>query len=130
MIVYVQIIHKKGQFYKCAISVLYNEFCQLCINGYYLGTKDKLCSLNENCKISESENICNECIENYCLDLKKGKCIENDYLENENDKIYYACEYTNKEGAKCDKFKNGYEMGSDGYYIDSTRCLEKKMVNV
>jgi hypothetical protein len=26
------------------------------------------------------------------MHINKGKCIENDYLENENDKIYYACE--------------------------------------
>ena len=117
---------QKGPFYKCALTDLYNEYCQKCIDGYYLGTEDNLCSLNENCKISKNENVCLECDENYCLDLKKGKCFENDYLENENDKIYYACEKTNKEGTKCEKCKNGYEVGGDGYCIDSTRCLEKK----
>ena len=117
---------QKGSFYKCALSDLENEYCQRCIDGYYLGTEDQLCSLIENCKNSESENICSECDENYCLDYHKGLCIDNDYLENEDEKIYFACEYTNKEGTKCEKCKNGYEVGEDGYCIDSTRCLEKK----
>ena len=117
---------QKGPFYKCALSDKENKYCQRCIVGYYLGTEDNLCSLIENCKISESENVCSECDEGYCLDLKKGMCIENDFIEDEKDKFYYACKKTNKEGTKCEKCKNGYEVGEDGYCVDSTNCLEKK----
>ena len=69
---------------------------------------------------------CKECIEFYCLDLKKGICIENDRIENETYKIYFACNYTNEEGTKCEQCLDGYEVGEEGYCIDVERCIERE----
>ena len=117
---------QKGPFYKCALSDKEEEFCIRCIEGYYLGTEDKKCSLIENCKISKDENTCIECDESLCLDLKKNICVENDYIEDENKKFYFACKRTNIEGTKCELCIEGYEVGKDGYCVDNSRCLEEK----
>ena len=74
-----------------------------CIDPYFPGIDDDLCTLVEACAKSENEFRCAECIEFYCLDVNKGICIENDKIENETYIIYFACEYTNKEGNKCEK---------------------------
>ena len=117
---------QKGPFYKCALSDKEEEICIKCIEGYYLGTEDKKCSLIENCKISKDENTCIECDESLCLDLKKNICVENDYIEDENKKFYFACKRTNIEGTKCELCIEGYEVGKDGYCVDNSRCLEEK----
>ena len=113
-------------FYKCEKTDFYGKNCFECEDSYYLGMEDYKCSKIENCKISENENICKECIEYYCLDVKKQKCVENDFLENEEDKIYLNCNRTNEEGDKCEECLKGYEVGEEGYCIDVERCLEKK----
>ena len=117
---------KEGPFYKCSKSDRNNEFCEECIDGYYLGTEDKKCTLIKNCKKSENENICIECDDYCCLDLKKGMCIENDYIRDEKDKFYFACIKTNEDGTACAKCMDGYEIGEDGYCIDVSRCIEKE----
>lgn len=116
---------EKGPLYKCSLSDNKGENCLKCIKGYYLGSEDNLCSQNKNCKISENEKKCKECEENYCLDVKNGKCISSQYLEKESDIIYFSCERTNKEGTKCEKCKKGYELNEKGYCIDIENCEEK-----
>ena len=114
-----------GPFYKCALSDDEGESCEQCIEGYFLGSEDKKCSLIENCKYSENEAVCNECDEYYCLDLKNHNCIANDYLEDENIKIYFACIMTDEEGTKCEKCIEGYIVNEEGYCIDNENCEQK-----
>ena len=117
---------KEGPFYKCLLSDQNNEFCEECIDGYYLGSEDYKCSLIPDCKKSENENICIKCDDYYCLDLKNGTCVENNFIYDENHKFYFACSMTNKEGTACEKCMKGYEIGKDGYCVDASRCIEKK----
>ena len=114
-----------GPFYKCSESDSEGDYCIDCIEPYFLGIDDNLCSLVEACAKIENEFRCKECIEFYCLDANKGICIENDLVENEAYKIYYACNYTNKEGNACEKCLNGYEVGEEGYCIDIERCIDR-----
>ena len=114
-----------GTFYKCSESDSEGEYCVDCIEPYFLGIDDDLCSLVEACAKIENEFRCKECIEFYCLDVNKGICIENDLVENDTYKIYYACNYTNKEGNACEKCLDGYEVGEEGYCIDIERCIER-----
>jgi len=117
--------NKSDIFYKCESSDFFGDKCEKCINGYFLNYGDYKCSKIENCKFSENEDNCIECREGYCLDLKKQKCVENDYIEDENNKFYIACNRTNEEGTKCEECIDGYEVGENGYCIDNKRCIEK-----
>ena len=47
-------------------------------------------------------------------------------MENENQKIYIACNKTNKEGDKCEICLDGYEVDENGYCVDVERCEEKE----
>ena len=62
----------------------------------------------------------------YCLNVKDGKCYDNDFLKREEDKIYIACLYTNEEGTACEKCLDGYEVGDNGYCVDVTRCEKRE----
>ena len=115
-----------GPFYKCSESDDEGEYCIDCIEPYFVGIDDDLCTLVEACAKIENEFRCKECIEFFCLDVNKGICIENDKIENETYKIYFACEYTNKEGNACEKCLEGYEVGKEGFCIDVERCIEKE----
>ena len=117
---------QKGPFYKCLFSDQNNEFCEECIDEYYLGSDDNKCSLISDCKKSEDENTCIECNDFYCLNLKNGTCIDNIFIYDENDKFYFACSRTNQEGTACEKCMDGYEIGKDGYCVDVLRCVEKE----
>lgn len=118
--------NQEGPFYKCAYSDDYGENCDVCIEEYYLGIEDKKCSLIENCKISENENKCIECDEYYCLDVKNQKCIDNDYLEDINILIYFACKETNENGTACEKCIDGYQVNEEGFCFDVENCEEKE----
>ena len=95
---------QKGPFYKCAYGDSDIGLCVEFIDGYYLGIIDNKCTLINNCLISQDENTCIECDENYCLDVKKGNFIKNDIIVDEDFKFYYACNRTNKEGTECNEF--------------------------
>ena len=117
---------QEGPFYKCKYSDNEGEFCELCIDGYYLGSEDKKCILIENCKISENEKKCLQCDDFYCLDVKRQKCIENNILENPDIKIYFACKRTNDEGTACEECIEGYEVNEEGFCIDAEYCIERE----
>ena len=117
---------EKGAFYKCMSTDEKGENCLKCIEGYHLGSEDKLCTLNKYCKKSENENKCLECEENYCLDVKNSKCISNQFLEKENNKIYFACLRTNEEGTKCEKCISGYQVNQEGYCVNYNNCEIKE----
>ena len=115
----------EGPFYKCTYTDDSGEKCDDCMEGYYLGSEDYKCTKIDSCKISENENKCLECDDNFCLDVKKMTCEYNTYLEDENNKIYINCLKTNEEGTKCEKCLDGYEIGNEGYCIDNSFCEEK-----
>ena len=118
--------NEEGAFYKCRYADKDGEKCRECVEGYHLGSEDKKCTLNENCKISENENRCLECDDYFCLDVKSGKCIRNEFLENEKVKIYFACKKTNKEGEACEQCIEGYEVNDEGYCVNMANCEENK----
>ena len=116
----------EGPFTKCAYVFEDGSRCKICIDGYYLGMDDDKCCKVQNCKIVENENKCLECVDFYCLDTKKQKCVDNDFLEDINDKIYISCKRTNTEGTACEECLDGYEVNEEGFCVDSDLCEEKK----
>ena len=117
---------KEEKFIKCANVDYLKEKCNRCIEGYYLGINDNKCCKVEKCKIVENEDKCLECDEYFCLDVKNQRCVDNDYLNEGNDKIHISCNRTNEEGTACEECINGYEIGVDGYCVDIDICEEKK----
>ena len=117
---------KEDAFIKCAYVDNEKEKCLRCASGYYLGSSDNKCSKVENCKIIEDENKCLECNEFHCLDVKMQKCLDNNYLSGQNDKIHISCKKTNKEGTGCEECIDGYTPNEKGYCVDENICEEKK----
>ena len=105
---------EKDDFYKCVMTDISGEHCFACTEDYYLGIKDFKCSKAEDCDITEDENRCLECRENYCLNSKTGLCIFNHEID-ENNKFYYKCKKTNDEGNKCAVCIGGYTLDKDGF---------------
>jgi len=119
--------NKEGDFYKCAYTSENGDYCVGCIEDYYLGDIDHKCSLIEGCDISENENKCIQCYsEEWCLDLKTGKCEYNKIIEDENKKFYYKCNRTNEEGTECEICINGYILNNNGLCVDNSHCIEEK----
>ena len=114
-----------NNYYKCEFTDYNGENCDKCIEGYFLTSGDKRCITTNNCKYSNNEEDCDVCEEGYCFDLKRKLCVDNDFLENENEKIYIACNRTNEEGNKCELCLDGYEVDENGLCIDVERCEEK-----
>ena len=114
------------RFIKCAEVDSLRENCIQCQRGYYLGLEDNKCSKVEFCKITKNENECLECDTFYCLDVKNQICVDNDYLNDLNEKIHINCNRTNVEGTACEKCINGYELNEEGYCVDIDICEEKK----
>ena len=113
---------QEGRLYKCAYSDDNGELCEVCIDNYYLGSEDQKCSLIENCKKSENVSVCLECDDYFCLDVKNQRCIDNNFLEDDNIKIYFACKRTNEKGTGCEECIEGYKINEEGYCIDVENC--------
>ena len=113
-------------FIKCAYVDLSRKKCKRCEDGYYLGAEDDRCCKVDRCKIVENENKCLECENLFCLDVKKQKCVDNDYLDDINNLFYIACNRTNEEGTACEECINGYEVNEEGYCVDIDYCEEKE----
>ena len=114
---------EKNEYYKCAL--VSNGVCFSCISGYYLGSIDKKCSLIEGCDMSENEDKCLLCDSNlYCLDLKNGKCADNEYITEEKNKFYYRCNVTNEEGTKCAQCIDDYKVNNEGLCVNDEYCDE------
>ena len=118
--------NETDNFYQCISSDFFGNECERCEENYFLNFEDKKCSKIENCKISENVNKCIECRDGYCLDLNKQQCIENDYIDDEKNRFYIACNRTNEEGTACGECIDGFEVNEDGYCLDIKRCEEKK----
>ena len=117
---------EKGPFYKCLYSEFEGNYCWECVEPYFLGVEDHLCSLADNCAFTENEFRCKICMDYFCLDIKKGMCYENYKIENETNKIYFACNRTNDEGDACKECLYGFELGSRGLCINMQNCTEKE----
>lgn len=116
-----------GTFYKCAITYANSMTCDICVEGYHLGYLDKKCSKIEGCFISENEDKCIQCDEdNYCLNLKTGRCEVNNQVISEDKKYYYKCNRTNEEGKACEICLDGFILNEDGLCMDDIHCSEKK----
>ena len=118
-------LDEDSQFYKCSRTDSLGQNCYMCIEGYYTGSKDRKCNKNYGCAISETETICAECNEFYCLDKKTGKCEDNEQIFEEGKKFYFKCNYTNDEGTACEKCVNGYILDDNGLCVDYEHCIEK-----
>ena len=114
---------EKNEFYKCAI-VSQKNYCVDCIEGYFTDGEHK-CTKVEGCFKSEDENRCLECEEFFCLDLKTGNCIDNDYIEDEKNLIYFRCNKTNKEGNACEECIEGFSVNNKGICVNDTYCDER-----
>ena len=120
---------EQNNFYKCKKSDSIYENCLECNQKYYLEIEDLKCSKIENCAISENENICKNCSDFYCLDMKTGKCeINNEEPEEESKKIYFNCIKTNKNGTGCEICIDDFEP-INGICINKNRC-EKEINGV
>ena len=114
---------KVNEFYKC--TKVSNKVCQDCEEGYFYGYNDNKCNKIENCVQSEDENTCLKCKQYYCLDLKNGKCVENEKILKEENKFFFRCEKTNKEGTACEKCEEGLIL-SNGLCNNLEDCVEEK----
>ena len=111
-------------FYKCAMSDINEIDCYKCIEGYYLSNKNKRCSKIKGCNILEKEIKCIDCEDNYCLDLKTGKCENSLDIISEEKKYYFRCNRTNEEGNACEICLDGFSL-INGLCIDESHCEEK-----
>ena len=114
---------EKGDFYKCAISSE-GDYCIECIDGYYTDDNNK-CVNSQGCEISENENKCLKCKDYYCLDVKTGKCFDNDIIVDEEKKFYFRCNRTNEEGTKCEECIDGFSVNKDGICVNDSYCSER-----
>ena len=114
---------EEGPFYKCSYSDSNGEKCIQCLDNYYLGYIDNLCTTMEGCDISENENKCIQCGENYCLNLNDNRCYQNYEIKKENDKFYFRCNQTNINGTECQLCLDGYIL-KNGLCVDEEHCIE------
>ena len=117
--------NENSDYYKCLSTNRFNS-CDKCENDYYLNSGDKKCTISYGCKYAENSKRCIECENYYCLDVKKGICVDNDYTEDENVKIYINCNRTNEEGTACEECLEGYEVGEEGYCVDVEHCTKRE----
>ena len=118
---------EEGIFYRCGITDIYGEYCMDCRKDYYLGYTDNKCSKVLGCEISENEDRCALCSDYYCLNINNGQCKDNDFIENEDEKFYFRCNKTNKEGNSCEICLDGFKVNEDGLCVsDDSLCEEIK----
>ena len=117
---------KEGNFYKCKNTDFYALMCLECEEGYYLGTTDYKCSKIKGCAVSgENENECVKCDDNYCMNVKTGKCLNNyQSPKSEEEAFYYACNSTNEEGTECEECKNDKYSIEDGICVNREDCVD------
>ena len=114
-----------SKYYKC-ISIDNDNLCEKCANDYHLTSGDRKCTISIGCKNAVNSKKCIECDEYFCLDVKKGICVDNDYIENASDKFYINCNRTNEEGTACEECLDGYEVSEEGYCIDVEHCEKRE----
>ena len=115
-----------GDFYKCAYVNKYEDKCAICIKDYYYVYKYHICSPIEGCEILKDIDTCEQCEEDYCLDLSDGKCYINWDVINEEKLFYFRCNRTNKEGTECEICNNGLILDEHGMCVEKNHCEEEK----
>ena len=101
---------ERGEYYKC----------NKCISGYYLSSYGDCCTKEKNCYYGNKDlGICTQCVDNYCMDFKDGKCKSN--LE-DNDLKY--CKIADGDCTSCDY---GYYLGKDNRCSFTRYCSESYM---
>ena len=114
-----------GYFYKCSYTDIFGKICDNCIKDYYYGHKYNICSPIEGCEMLKDENTCSECGDYYCLDVKKGNCVDNyDIID---DKLFYfRCNQSNEEGNGCQICIDNLTLNDDnGLCVDQVHCEEE-----
>ena len=104
---------------KCVFSNFcadgYNYQCKKCREGYYITAYQDICTTEKNCYIGRKDiGICTQCIENYCIDFKDGKCKSN--LEDNDFK------YCRTADGKCTDCISGKYLGQDKKCSNSINC--------
>ena len=61
-----------------------------------------------------------------CLNVKDGICYENNKIENEENKKYFACNRTNDEGTSCEECLYGFKVGDQGLCVNMNNCTERE----
>ena len=115
---------KKNEFYKCTRVI--GKKCQSCEEGYFYGYEDYKCNKIKNCIKSEDVNTCLKCLQYYCLDVQKGKCEQNEEILKEENKLYFRCEKTNKEGTSCEVCEEGLIVNKEGLCENKKDCVKEK----
>ena len=89
--------------------------CNKCREGYYITAYQDICTTEKNCYNGRKDiGICTQCIDNYCIDFKDGKCKSN--LE-DND-----LKYCRTADGKCLDCIYGTYLGQDQKCSNSTNC--------
>lgn len=114
-----------GPFYKCQISNNMGTFCQLCVDGYYIGNIDFNCTKIEGCLKSLDEETCLVCNEYYCMD-NLGNCTDNSYVISEDKKYYFRCKMLNEDGTKCQLCDHSINTTDEGICYDDYHCIKDK----
>ena len=117
--------NENSNYYKC-LSTNTDNLCEKCINNLNLNSGDRKCTISVGCKKAENYKKCLECDNFFCLDVKKGICVDNDYIEDESEKIYINCNRTNEEGTACEECLEGYKVGNEGFCIDVEHCEKRE----
>ena len=112
-----------GPFYKCQISNNMGTFCQLCVDGYFIGRIDLNCTKIEGCLKSLDEDTCLKCEKYYCLD-NLGNCTDNSYVISEDKKYYFRCKMLNEDGTKCELCDNALNTTEEGICYDDYHCIK------
>ena len=115
-----------GNFYKCAYVNKNEDKCESCVKDYYYVQKYHICSPIEGCQILKDVNTCEQCEEDFCLDLNVGKCFTNWDVINEEKLFYFRCNRTNKEGTKCEICGNEFILDENGICVEKKHCEEEK----
>ena len=102
-------------------------------NKYYFDPNDitnyeKCSKIDVNCINCSNYNTCLSCSKGFGLYNTKNKCInisENQFYQNESDKLFYYCENSMKGCKKCSSKDICIECDEEVYTLIDKKCIEK-----
>ena len=96
-----------------------NYDCSECISGYYTSEYHSICASSDNCYLADRDTgLCLDCIRDYCLDHKDGKCKSN----KQNNKLLH-CRTADEFCFDC---YYPYFLGEDSKCSSSRYCAESE----